>query len=99
MNAGDLEEHRARRPPKPDVAAENATDGAAIAKLERDAPDVLKTLQKITKPTLLREIAPMPLKPNPPTPPLLKRSGGCVEPNRGQKPAAQSPEVPAPLLS
>ena len=59
MNAGELEEHRARRPPKPDVAAENATDGAAIAKLERDAPDVLKTLQKITKPTLLREIAPM----------------------------------------
>jgi hypothetical protein len=31
MNAGDLEEHRARRPPKPDVAAENATDGAAPA--------------------------------------------------------------------
>ena len=37
MNAGELEEHRARRPPKPDVAAENATDGAAIAKLERAA--------------------------------------------------------------
>jgi hypothetical protein len=57
MNAGDLEEHRARRPPKPDVAAENATDGAAIAKLERDAPDVLKALQKITKPNSCRPFA------------------------------------------
>ena len=59
MTAAELEEHKAKRVPPADVAAENATDGAAIAKLERDAPDVLKALQKITKPTLLREIAPM----------------------------------------
>jgi hypothetical protein len=59
MSAKELEERKAKRPPKPDVAAENATDAAAIAKLERDAPDVLEALRKITKPTLLREIAPM----------------------------------------
>jgi hypothetical protein len=59
MTAAELEEHKAKIPPKPDVTAENATDAAAIAKLERDAPDVLNALQKITKPTLLREIAPM----------------------------------------
>jgi AAA domain len=59
MTAAELEEHKAKRVPPADVAAENATDGAAIAKLERDAPDVLNALQKITKPMLLREIAPM----------------------------------------
>jgi AAA domain len=59
MTAAEVDEHKAKRPPRPDVAAENATDAAAIAKLERDAPDVLKALRKITKPTLLREIAPM----------------------------------------
>jgi hypothetical protein len=59
MTAAELEEHKAKRLPKPDVAAENATDAVAIAKLKRDAPDVLKALRKITKPTLLREIAPM----------------------------------------
>ena len=59
MSAAELQEHKAKRPPKPDVAAENATDAPAIAKLERDAPDVLAALQAITQPTLLREIAPM----------------------------------------
>ena len=59
MTAAELEKHKAKKPLKPDVAAENATGATAIAKLERDAPDVLNALQKITKPTLLREIAPM----------------------------------------
>jgi len=59
MSAAELEQLKAKSPPKPDVAAENATDAPAIAKLERDAPDVLRALRKITKPTLLREIAPM----------------------------------------
>jgi hypothetical protein len=49
MTAAELEEHRAKTPPRPDVAAENATDAPAIAKLERDAPDVLSALQTITK--------------------------------------------------
>jgi hypothetical protein len=59
MSAAELEELKGKRPPKPDVAAENATDATAIAKLERDAPDVLAALRRITKPMLLREIAPM----------------------------------------
>ena len=59
MTAAELEEHKSKTPPKPDVAAENATGSAAIAKLERDAPDVLEALRKIIKPMLLREIAPM----------------------------------------
>jgi hypothetical protein len=59
MTAAEAEEQKAKRVPTPDVAAENATDAAAIAKLERDAPDVLRALRKITKPMLLREIAPM----------------------------------------
>ena len=59
MSAAELEAHKAKRPPKPDVAAENATDAVAMAKLERDAPDVLEALRTITKPMLLREIAPM----------------------------------------
>jgi hypothetical protein len=56
MSAAELEAHKAKKPPKPDLAAENATDAPAIANL---APDVLNALRKITKPTLLREIAPM----------------------------------------
>ena len=59
MTAAELEEHKAKTPPKPDVAGENATDATAIAKLERDAPDILRALRQITKPTLLREIAPL----------------------------------------
>jgi len=59
MTAAEVEEHESKRVPKPDLAAENATDAAAIAKLERDALDVLEALRKITKPMLLREIAPM----------------------------------------
>jgi hypothetical protein len=59
MTAAELEKHKGKTPPKPDVEAENATDATAIAKLERDAPDVLRALRKITEPTLLREIAPM----------------------------------------
>jgi hypothetical protein len=59
MTAAEVEENEAKRLPRPDVAAENATDAAAIAKLERDAPDVLRALRKITKPMLLREISPM----------------------------------------
>jgi hypothetical protein len=59
MSTAELEAQKAKRPPKPDVAAENATDGAAVAKLERDAPDVLAALRKITKQTLLRDFAPM----------------------------------------
>ena len=59
MTAAELEKHKAKKPLKPDVAAENATDAAAIGKLERDAPDVLRALRQITKPMLLREIAPM----------------------------------------
>jgi hypothetical protein len=59
MTAAELEEHKAKKPLKPDVAAENATGATAIAKLERDAPDVLRALRQITKPMLLREIAPM----------------------------------------
>jgi hypothetical protein len=59
MTAAEVEEHKAKKPPTPDLVAENSTDATAIAKLERDAPDVLRALQKITKPTLLREIAPM----------------------------------------
>jgi hypothetical protein len=55
----ELEKYKAKAPPKPDLAAENATDAAAIAKLERDAPDVLRALRKITEPTLLRDFAPM----------------------------------------
>src|SRR5262249_43313761 len=55
----ELEKHRGKRLPKPDLTAENATDGVAIVKLERDAPDVLRALQNITKQTLLRDIAPM----------------------------------------
>jgi hypothetical protein len=59
MTAAELDEHKGKSPPRPDVAAENATDAVAIAKLERDAPDVLRALRQITKPMLLREIAPM----------------------------------------
>jgi hypothetical protein len=59
MTAAELEEHKAKKPLKPDVAAENATGATAIAKLERDAPDVLRALRQIAKPTLLREIAPL----------------------------------------
>ena len=59
MTAAEVEEHKAKKPPKPGLAAENATDAAAIAKLERDAPDVLTALRKITEPTLLRDFAPM----------------------------------------
>jgi hypothetical protein len=59
MTLAEIEEHNSKRVPKPDVAAENATDGVAIAKLERDAPDVLRALRTITQPMLLREIAPM----------------------------------------
>jgi hypothetical protein len=59
MTAAETEEHKAKRPPIPDLVAENATDAAAIAKLERDAPDVLRALRAIDKPTLLREIAPL----------------------------------------
>jgi hypothetical protein len=59
MSAAELEKHRGKRLPKPDLTAENATDAAAIAKLERDAPDVLRALRRIDKPMLLREIAPM----------------------------------------
>jgi hypothetical protein len=59
MTAAEQEELKGKRPPKPGVAAENATGAAAIAKLERDAPDVLNALRKITEPKLLREIAPM----------------------------------------
>jgi hypothetical protein len=58
MTAVELEKHKAKKPLKPDVAAENATDAAAIGKLERDAPDVLRALREITKPTLLRDFAP-----------------------------------------
>ena len=58
MTAAEAEENKAM-PPRPDVAAENASGDVAIAKLERDAPDVLRALRKITKPMLLREIAPM----------------------------------------
>jgi hypothetical protein len=59
MTAAELEEHKAKKPLKPDVARENATGVEAIAKLERDALDVLKALRRITKPTLLRDFAPM----------------------------------------
>ena len=59
MTAVELEQHQSKTPPNPDLAAENATGSAAIAKLERDAPDVLAALRKINEPTLLREIAPM----------------------------------------
>jgi hypothetical protein len=59
MTAAELEEHKAKKPLKPDVAGENATGAEAIAKLERDAPDVLRALRQIAKPTLLREIAPL----------------------------------------
>ena len=59
MTTVELEQHKAKRPPKPDEAAENATDAVAIAKLERDAPDVLRALRTLDKPMLLREIAPM----------------------------------------
>jgi hypothetical protein len=58
MTAKEEEELKAKRVPRPDLAAENATDGEAITKLERDAPDVLRAMQQITKPMLLREIAP-----------------------------------------
>jgi hypothetical protein len=59
MTAAELEKYRGKRLPKPDLAAENATDAAAIAKLETQAPDVLRALRAIDKPTLLREIAPL----------------------------------------
>src|SRR5215472_8065764 len=59
MTAAELEKHKAKKPLKPDLAAENATGADAIAKLERDLPDVLNALRKIEKPTLLRDFAPM----------------------------------------
>jgi hypothetical protein len=59
MTAEEAEKHKAKTPPRPDVAAENATGTEAIAKLERLAPDVLRALRTIDKPMLLREIAPM----------------------------------------
>lgn len=59
MSAAELEKHKGKRLPKPDLAAENATSIEAIAKLERDASDVLNALRRIDKPMLLREIAPM----------------------------------------
>ena len=59
MNPAELEKHKAKKPLKPDLAAENATGADAIAKLERDLPDVLNALRKIEKPTLLRDFAPM----------------------------------------
>jgi hypothetical protein len=59
MTPAELERHKGKRIPKPDVAAENATDAAAIAKLEAQAPDVVRALRSIDKPMLLREIAPM----------------------------------------
>jgi hypothetical protein len=59
MTPAELEKHRGKRVPKPDVAAETATDAVAIAKLEAQASDVLRALRAIDKPMLLREIAPM----------------------------------------
>jgi hypothetical protein len=59
MTPAELDKQKGKRVPKPDVAAETATDAVAIAKLERDAPDVLRALRTITEPKLLREIAPM----------------------------------------
>lgn len=59
LTAAELEEHKAKRTPKPNVEAENATDDAAVARLERLAPDIVAALRKINVPTLLREMAPM----------------------------------------
>jgi hypothetical protein len=59
ITTAEAEALKARRLPKPDVAAENATDALAIAKLETQAPDVLRALRAIDKPTFLREIAPL----------------------------------------
>jgi hypothetical protein len=59
MTVAEQEAHKAKRLPQPDVAAENATDTVAIAKLGAQAPDVLKALRSIERPMLLREIAPL----------------------------------------
>jgi len=59
MTDAELEDRKAKRPPKPNVEAENATDDAAVARLERLAPDVVAALRQITVPTLLREMAPL----------------------------------------
>jgi hypothetical protein len=59
LTAAELEEHKAKRTPKPNIEAENATDDAAVARLERLAPDVVAALRRITVPMLLRETAPM----------------------------------------
>jgi hypothetical protein len=59
MTVAEVEAHKAKRLTQPDVAAENATDTVAIAKLGAQAPDVLKALRSIERPMLLREIAPL----------------------------------------
>jgi hypothetical protein len=59
LTAAEVEEHKAKRLPKPDVETENATNDTAVARLERLAPDVVAALRKITVPTLLRELAPL----------------------------------------
>jgi hypothetical protein len=59
MTAAEVQAHKTKQLPKPDVAAENATDAVAVAKLEAQAPDVLRALRSIDKPMLLREIAPL----------------------------------------
>jgi hypothetical protein len=59
MTPAELEKHRGKRVPKPDIAAETATDAVAVGKLEAQAPDILRALRAIDKPMLLREIAPL----------------------------------------
>lgn len=46
LTAAELEEHKAKRTPKPNVEAENATDDAGVAQLERLAPDIVAALRK-----------------------------------------------------
>jgi hypothetical protein len=54
MTSVELEEHKAKKTPQPDVAAENATDAPAVNRL---AEDVKAALQTLSVPTTLRDIA------------------------------------------
>ena len=54
MTTAELVEHKAKRPPQPNIEAENATDEPAVNRL---AEDVTAVLRKLTVPTPLRDIA------------------------------------------
>ena len=54
MTEEELAEHKAARGPKPNIAAENATDASAVSRL---AEDVQRYLRAIKVPTLLRDFA------------------------------------------